>query len=404
MPIQIAESRRVPVPRVAAGADHWALFSYGFRPFFLFGALWAALAVALWIPVYFGVLTLPIAIEPIDWHIHELLYGYLSAVVAGFLLTAIPNWTGRLPLAGRPLMLLVALWAAGRIAMLTSAWSGAQVAAAIDFSFLPIFAMFCVREIVVGKNWRNLRVVVLALVLSAGNAVFHAEIAAYGTSDIGRRLGMAAAIAMIALIGGRVIPSFTRNWLARAPAGTMPAPFSRFDGLSIIAAVVSLGFWVAWPHGWITATLLMTSGVLHAWRLGRWAGYRAARDPLVLVLHGAYAFVPLGFLALAAAIAWPTTVPIGAGVHLWTAGAVAGMTLAVMTRATLGHTGRALVATPATNAIYVLAGIAIASRAAAAIWPTTSLLLVATVAWIGAFGGFVAVYGPMLVQRRKDNA
>lgn len=402
IPFQISEPKRAPVPRIAQGADRWALFSYGFRPFFLFGAVWAALAVALWMPAYLGQLALPIAIEPLDWHIHELLYGYLSAIVAGFLLTAIPNWTGRLPLAGRPLMGLFALWAAGRIAMSTSAWSGPLVAATVDFAFLPVFAMFCVREVVAGKNWRNLRIVALALLLSVGNAVFHAEVATYGTSDIGRRLGVAAAIAMILLVGGRIIPSFTRNWLGRAPAGPMPAAFSRFDGVSILVAVVGLGVWTAHPGDRITAVLLVAAGILQAWRLARWVGYRAARDSLVLVLHVAYGFVALGFLAMAAAVAWPAVVPIGAGMHLWTAGAIAGMTLAVMTRATLGHTGRELVATRGTSLIYVLAGIATAARVASALWPTASLLLVATAAWIGAFGGFVFVYGPMLVRKRKD--
>lgn len=403
IPVQIAEPKRAPIPRVAPGADRWTLFSYGFRPFFLFGALWAALVVALWMPAYFGHLALPIAIEPIDWHIHELLYGYLSAIVAGFLLTAIPNWTGGLPLSGRPLIALFALWVAGRIVMSTSALAGPLFAAVIDFAFLPVFALFCIREIVAGKNWRNLRVVALALLLAAGNAVFHAEVAAYGTSDIGRRLGMAAAIAMILLVGGRIIPSFTRNWLARAPAGPMPAAFSRFDGFAILIAVASLGFWTARPDGRGTAILLFAAGILNVWRLSRWAGYRAVRDPLVLVLHVAYGFVGLGFLAVAAAIAWPAVVPIGAGTHLWAAGAIAGMTLAVMTRATLGHTGRALVATRGTSLIYALAAVATASRVAAVIWPIAPLFLIATAAWIGAFGGFVAIYGPLLVRSRKDN-
>ena len=143
-------------------------------------------------------------------------------------------------------------------------------------------------------------------------------------------------------------------------------------GLSILVAAASLGLWVAWPADATTAILLAAAGALQAWRLVRWAGYRAARDPLVLVLHVAYGCVPLGFLAVAAAIAWPAAVPMGAGMHLWTAGAIAGMTLAVMTRATLGHTGRALVATPATKLLYALAAMATLCRIAAAVWRAPS--------------------------------
>src|SRR5271166_4336288 len=135
-----------------------ALFSYGFRPFFLGGALWAALAVVLWLPQYFGELALPTAFAPLDWHIHEMLFGYVAAVMTGFLLTAIPNWTGRLPVNGYPLLGLATLWAAGRLAIATSATIGAGPAAIIDAAFLITLAIVALREIIAGKNWRNLRV------------------------------------------------------------------------------------------------------------------------------------------------------------------------------------------------------------------------------------------------------
>src|SRR5215831_8550496 len=127
-----------------------AIFSYGFRPFFFGGALWAALAVALWLPQYFGEIALPIAIAPLDWHIHEMLYGYVAAVIAGFLLAAVPNWTGRLPICGLPLAALASLWLAGRVAMLISAKTGYAVAAAIDAAFLITLAVVALREIVAG--------------------------------------------------------------------------------------------------------------------------------------------------------------------------------------------------------------------------------------------------------------
>ena len=194
------------------------LFSYGFRPFFLGGALWAALGILLWLPQYFGKLSLP---TPLDWHIHEMLYGYVSAIVTGFLLTAIPNWTGRLPvLAG-----LGALWLAGRVAVAGSAIWGAGLAAVIDVAFLATLAAVALREIVAGKNWRNLRVLIVLGVLIAGNIAFHLEVIGYGSADYGIRLGIAAAIGLIMLIGGRIVPSFTHNWLARNNPGRLPRQF-----------------------------------------------------------------------------------------------------------------------------------------------------------------------------------
>src|SRR5262245_24450428 len=166
-----------------------ALFSYGFRPFFLAGALWAALGVLLWLPQYSGEIVLPTALAPRDWHVHEMLYGYVAAVVAGFLLTAIPNWTGRLPICGLPLASLAALWLAGRVAILVSAKTGHAVAAVIDVAFLVALAAVALREIIAGKNWRNLRVLGIVLVLIAGNIAFHVEVLRSGVADYGTRIG-----------------------------------------------------------------------------------------------------------------------------------------------------------------------------------------------------------------------
>jgi uncharacterized protein involved in response to NO len=198
------------------------LFSYGFRPFFLGGALWAALGIMLRLPQYFGELTLPTAFSPLDWHIHEMLYGYVAAIATGFLLTAIPNWTGRLPVNGYPLAGLGMLWLAGRAAVAGSAIWGAGLAAVIDVAFLVTLAAVALREIVAGKNWRNLRVLVVLAVLIVGNIVFHLEVIARGSADYGIRLGIAASIGLIILVGGRVVPSFTHNWLVRHNPGRLP--------------------------------------------------------------------------------------------------------------------------------------------------------------------------------------
>jgi uncharacterized protein involved in response to NO len=375
-----------------------ALFSYGFRPFFLGGTAWAAVGVLLWLPLYFGELGLPTAFVPRDWHIHEMLYGYVAAVIAGFLLTAIPNWTGRLPVNGAPLAALAVLWLAGRLAILFSGRVGAAWAALIDIAFLAVLAAVAAREIIAGRNWRNLRVLVVIGVLIAGNVVFHLEVAWYGLADYGIRIAIGAVILLITLVGGRIVPSFTRNWLARRGPGRLPTPFGRFDILSMAVGAVALAAWVVAPSHAIAGALLIAAAVVHSARLARWAGDRTFTDRLVLVLHAGYAFVPLGFALVGASAIWPA-VPESAGIHAWTAGAIGVMTLAVMTRATLGHTGRPLAASAATQAIYLFAILAALVRIIAAFEPSLILLHISALFWICAFGGFVIAYGPLLIAR-----
>jgi uncharacterized protein involved in response to NO len=378
-----------------------AILSYGFRPFFLAAALWAAMAVGLWLPLLAGSIRLPTGLSPIHWHVHELLFGYVPAVIAGFLLTAVPNWTGRLPVVGPPLAGLFAVWAAGRLAMLVSGLIGEVVAAAIDLAFLVVLGAIIGREIIAGENARNLRVLAVVGLLLAGNALFHAEAILEVGNGHGTRLGIAAAILLITLIGGRIIPSFTRNWLARQAPGRLPAPFDRFDGVAMAAGGLALGSWVVLPDHRITASLALVAAVLNVMRLARWAGERTTGEPLVLVLHVAYAFVPIGFALLSLGIVQPALIlPTGA-MHGWTAGAIGLMTLAVMTRASLGHTGRPLTATWPIKLIYVSAFLAALCRIIAAFAILREpLLAVSALAWVLAFGGFVIVYAPWLMSRR----
>jgi uncharacterized protein involved in response to NO len=376
-----------------------AIFSYGFRPFFLAAAVWAALGIALWLPQFFGEIALPIAMGPLDWHVHEMLYGYVAAVIAGFLLTAVPNWTGRLPICGLPLALLAALWLAGRIAILMAAKIGPAVAAAIDVAFLATMAAVILREILAGRNWRNLPVLAVLLVLVGGNVMWHVEVLSFGAGDYGPRMALAATITLIMTIGGRIVPSFTRNWLARCNPGRLPVPFARYDGASIAVAALALAMWVLLPSDQASGVLLVIAGLLHAVRLARWAGDRTLADRLVLVLHVAYAFVPLGFLLIGCAILWPAMVPVSAGLHAWATGAIGLMTLAVMTRAALGHTGRPLMASGPTQAVYAFAIVAALARIIAAFTGSSELLHLAAFAWLAAFGGYAASYAPLLLLR-----
>jgi uncharacterized protein involved in response to NO len=379
------------------------LLSYGFRPFFFFGALYAALAIVIWMPFYFGEIRLATSFSPQAWHAHEMIYGYLPAVVAGFLLTAIPNWTGRLPLQGGPLLVLITAWALGRIVVAISAQTGWLAATVLDATFLFLLAGAAAREITHGRNWSNLKVLMPVIVLALGNVAFHVE-AHFGSADYGIRVGVAAVVALLTLIGGRIIPSFTGNWLRRHGEGRMPQPFGRYDMAVVALSVAALLFWVVWPSGRVTAAALIGAGLLQVARLARWAGDRTLRDRLVLVLHVAYGFVPLGFL-LAGFGALEMLVP-SAGIHAWMAGAAGLMTLAVMTRATLGHTGQPLAASAATQLLYLSVFVAAIARLCAAIEPAwqVALLCVAAVAWTAGFAGFAVLFAPLLWRQRRASA
>jgi len=380
-----------------------AILTYGFRPFFFGAATWAALAMALWVPMLSGQVSLPTAFDPVSWHAHEFLFGYMGAVIAGFLLTAVPNWTGRLPIVGWRLGLLALLWLAGRVAVAVSSHLPVGVAATVDLAFPVVLAAAIGREIVAGKNWRNLIVLAMLAVFALGNGLYHWEAGRgdYAAQGYGLRLGLAAGVMMIAVIGGRIVPSFTRNWLVRRGPGRLPvAPMQGFDKVALLALLAALLLWVALPIWTGTGLMLALAGVLHVIRLARWAGYRTAAEPLVLVLHAGYAFLPLGALALSAEILMPGLLGMAAAQHLWMGGAVGLMTLAVMTRATLGHTGQDLHAGPGTVVIYPALVTAVLARVAAGVWSDEAGLLhsIAGLAWIGAFGGYALVYGRLLLR------
>jgi uncharacterized protein involved in response to NO len=384
--------------------DGPALFSYGFRPFFLLGSIYSGLAILVWLPVFMGKLQLVSAFIPRDWHVHEMLFGFLPAVITGFLFTAIPNWTGRLPLRGRPLMFLVTLWVTGRIFVTLSAQTGWLAAMLVDCSFLLLVAAAAAREIIAGRKWGNLSIVALVSILLAGNVTFHMEAHFNGAAEISIRVGIAVVVLLISLIGGRIIPSFTRNWLVKENSGRLPVPFSVFDTLTVAVGAIALVFWIVLPGGRVTGYALAFAGALHLVRLGRWAGFRTGRERLLLILHIGYAFVPIGFL-LNAYSAFGI-VPAGAGVHAWMAGAAGIMTLAVMSRASLGHTGQQLTASVATQAIYASIVVAVVARICAVLAPAhgVPLLYVAALAWAAAFLGFALSYGPALTGSDKRPA
>ena len=382
-----------------------AILSRGFRPFFLAAGVWALVGMALWSAAFTGAIVLPTAFSAVDWHAHEMIFGYGGAVVAGFLLTAIPNWTGRLPVAGVPLAALAVLWAAGRIAILLSAAIGRPAAAAIDASFLIVFAALVAREVAAGRNWRNLKTAALVLALALVNVAFHVEDARSGLAEVSTRAALGLFVMLILLIGGRVTPSFTGNWLAKTGTGKRPVPFGKPDGMILALSGFVLLLWIAAPEGVATGAAALAAGAINLWRLSRWRGLSAWRDPLVLVLHAGFFLAAAGFLAVGAHALWPSQAPYAVGVHVWAVGAIGVMTMAMMTRATLGHGGRALVASKWTRSAYILIIGAMLARLAMALLPAFALPLMhlAECAWILAFAAFLFEYAPMLVRRTSIN-
>ncbi|WP_077964970.1 NnrS family protein [Ensifer adhaerens] len=378
------------------------LFSYGFRPFFLAAALWAIGAMALWIAALVLGLDLAGDYGAAHWHAHEMLFGFSSAVLGGFLLTAIPNWTGRLPVSGRPLAALFGLWVIGRVALLSSGIIGLPVAAAVEALFLPVLLLICAREVIVGRKWKDLKVIGGLIILSAANIWFHLSVLGNLDVDAAARLAIGAYTMLIMIVGGRIVPSFTRNWLNKVGRTDFPVPYNRFDTAAILIGVAALAAWTFAPVHIVTAAIAVIACAFHTVRLLRWHGSPTWPEKLLFVLHAAYAFVPLGFLAISAgAIELLSDYPV---MHVLTVGVIAFMMLAVMTRATRGHTGRPLVGSALTSASYVAIAGAALIRPLAEVLPAHyhHLIALSGVLWIAAFALFTFEYGPMLVRERRS--
>ncbi|WP_420405785.1 NnrS family protein [Nisaea sp.] len=368
-----------------------AVFRQGFRPFFLGAAAWAAVSMLIWIGFLTGGLPAPGISGALDWHVHALLFGYTGAVIGGFLLTAIPNWTGRLPLSGWPLAILFTTWSAGRVISLLPEPVPAALFAAVDLCFPVLLIAAAARELIAGKNWRNLRVLVLVSLFAAANALFHWEIWRNGAANLSIRLGLSAVLLLIMLVGGRIIPSFTRNWLANRGAARLPVPFGRFDIAAIAVSATALLAWIVTPHAFWVGAALALAGLLNCVRIGRWTGGRTLSEPLLAILHFGFAFVPLGFLAMGMSTMAPDSLPASAAIHTWTAGAIGLTTIAIMTRASLGHTGRPLTADGTITVIYLLLFASLAFRILSSYADDGAPLLHgAAGCWIGGFGLFIA--------------
>jgi uncharacterized protein involved in response to NO len=378
------------------------LLSLAFRPFFLAAALWSLIALLIWVSALQAGTALPSRFDPLTWHIHEMLFGFVPATIAGFLLTAIPTWTGRRPVQGGFLAGLVGVWLLGRAAVLLSGWLPIWLSTAVDASFLLLLAFVAANEIIVSRNRRNIAMPLPVLVLAIANLLMHLEMAGAAISPgLGWRLGLAAIAILISVIGGRIIPAFTRNWLVARNCQHLPAAHRLLDSLSLGLLHAGLIGWAFAPQFGSIGILLILAALANCPKLLRWQGLRTFAEPLVTILHVGYLWLIVGSALLGASML-TDFVPLSAAIHAMTAGAIGTMILAVMTRVSLGHTGRPLHADASTSLIYILVIGAAVARIGAAFTAASYMpvLEFSAALWIAAFGIFIVRYAPYLLSAR----
>ncbi len=394
------------------GADRaWrgpVMLAYGFRVFFPLAALYAIVAI----PAYLLVLRgegMPFDRMPaISWHAHEMLYGYAAATLGGFLLTAVPNWTGAAPVRGGRLLSLALLWLAGRLVL----WLGNIVpplaAGAVDLLFLPALGIMVAPSLVAARNKRNYMFFVLLALLFAGNALMHAALADLVSQDVGRRgefLGLDIFLLMISVIGGRILPAFTANYLRQSGGTAEIVPRPWLDRATLIAMVaIMLADLVLGDRHVIVGAICLVAGAINLLRLGGWHGRATLAEMSLGVLHVGYAWLALGLLLRGIDTIWAPFIG-AAALHALTIGAIGTMTMGVMTRAVLGHTGRPLRATPRLLAAYGLVSLAALLRVLGGAFAALDYALVLDLAglcWVAAYLVFLSVIGPIALRPRAD--
>jgi uncharacterized protein involved in response to NO len=381
------------------------ILSYGFRPFFLL----AGIAGVIFIPAWAWTFTLGADIgsswPPTLWHAHEMLFGFIMSAVAGFLLTAVPSWTGQRGFSGWPLLVLTLLWLLARLMIATSGWWPEWLVAGVDLAFLPTLAGLLAVPLLRARN-RNTVMLLLLAVLWSSNATFHVALLNHNTplAMHSVRIGIDLLLVMVTLIGGRIVPAFTQSALRTSGVRTALHSSAGLTALALVAMLlVTIGDMFV-PDSWLAALFAAVAAVVQAARLSQWRGLHTLKQPIVWVLHLAYLWLPVGLalkaIALTAGYAFSAF-----WLHALTIGALATMILAVMTRASLGHTGRPLNVDPLIATAYGLLTVAAAVR----VFGLTLLriqypyiIAIAAAFWAAAFILFLVVYAPILTRPRVD--
>ena len=374
------------------------LLRLGFRPFYLCAALLATLAVPLWVVVFLGQVAFNPSASPMLWHAHEMLFGFAAVVIIGFLLTAVKAWTGLDTPRGPLLGALVLLWLAARIASVAAPY---PVYAVLDLALLPLVAVALLDVLVRARNRRNLPLALILILMSLANLGFH--LAVMGFIDVPPVKLLYACLALIVMvecvITGRVIPAFMTN----ATPGLKLITNRKLELATLAVTALGLALWVCAPAGWTTLIALFLAAGLHLHRQWRWRPLLARNRPILWILHAAYAWIPAGFGLLA--LAQIGMVPNSAGVHALAVGATGGLIIGMITRTARGHTGRPLKASKPEVLAYTLVMIAAALRVLLPLVSADLLvisLVSAALAWSVAFGIYLVIYTPWLMQVRLD--
>jgi len=391
-PLAAAPAASYPPPR------GWPVLRLGFRPFYLGAALFAALAIPLWIALLLGAVSLPLPVSPLLWHAHEMLFGFAAAVIVGFLMTAGKAWTGLATPRGGFLAALALLWLAARLAAVLAPYT---LYAVLDLLLLPLVAAVLVELLLRAGNRRNLPLGAMLLLLSLANLAFH--LAVLGLIDIPAMRALHGGLALVVMIecvmAGRVVPAFTMSAL---PGLKLQVP-RRLEAATLATTALALALWVLAPPGPATAAAFAVAAALHGLRLWHWRPLRTRARPILWVLHAAYAWVPIGFALLALAMAG--LIGVSAGVHALAVGATGGLIIGMITRTARGHTGRPLQASrPEVLAYLLVMGAAVVRVLLPLVAPqhVAASLVAAALAWSAAFGIYLFVYAPWLVTTRLD--
>ncbi len=376
------------------------MLSYAFRPFFLLNVIFAILVVLIWILVLRGSSFISL---PTYWHAHEMLIGFAMAAIAGFSLTAVANWTGRPAIHGKLLGWLIFSWVLGRLAMLSAGFIQAEIIALIDLLFPVLLCVLLGREVFSARSRRNYPLVFILAVLALVNALYHLGVMqlVVNADKIAIYLLVHGILLLVVIIAGRILPLFTANWLRNHGHTSLPvSQLNRFALLSTVLTGLGASFL---PNHTATGVLAILASLIHGYRLSRWRGWACRSNPLLFILHVAYAWIPIGYLLMGLAIfAWIFS-PVVA-LHALTMGAIGGMILAVTTRVALGHTGRPLRAARLTVIAYWVFMLAVGLRVFGSVVGLDYMLIVevATSGWMLAFALFTWTYLPILTRPRPD--